>query len=85
MIQEYTYKAGMKRSEIIDETVDSILKTRRPVTFAVLNILRFRWLWRLAGFSIKATHNSELYSQYEVFQHDVLLATFELKTNITTS
>ena len=53
MIQEYTYKAGIAPTDILDKTLLSILKTTRPKAFAVLNALRWPWLWKLAGIRLK--------------------------------
>lgn len=85
MNQEYIYKAGVARAEIIDRTISVILETRRPITFAILNVVHRRWLWKIAGIKMIERFKSPTYSQYEVFQYNDLLATFDIKQEITTA
>ncbi len=83
MIEEYIYKAGIQRAEIIDKTLWAILKTRRPRSFAMLNVLRFRWAWKLFGIRLETRFRGDLYEEYSVFQFDDLLATFSLRQQFT--
>ena len=69
----------MERAEVIDKTLWSILKTRRPKTFVLLNALRWRWLWKLLGIRVETVYDNTAYAEYSVFQFDDLLATFEVK------
>jgi hypothetical protein len=82
IVQEYTYKAGIERAAIIDKTLWAILKTRRPKTYTILNTLRWRWLWKLAGIRVNTRYQADAYAEYEVFQNADLLATFQLKQDI---
>jgi hypothetical protein len=82
MIEEYIYKAAIDRAEIIDKTLWSILKARRPKTFAVLNAVRWPLLWRAFGIRLVVRYKGPLFEEYEVFQFETLLATFEVRTNI---
>lgn len=81
MIKEYVYKTAVDRAEVIDKTFQAILKSRRPKTFAVLNALRWPWLWKLAGIHLTLRYKGDLYEEYGVFQHDDLLGTFGIKQN----
>jgi len=85
MIEEYVYKAGMARADIIDKTLWAILKTRRPSTYAFLIAFPYHWLWKLVGIRVETVYKTPAYEEYRVFQHNDLLATFEVKQELTTA
>ena len=38
-------------------------------------------IWKLAGAHENVRYDNSLYAEYEVFQHDTMLASFEVRTS----